>query len=77
MLSLSGCKCQRDASGVSGIMPDAQCRSAYNNGNERRNMVYANARIYMQLPYRQIYGQSPWIQKRNGAITQKLKCLLN
>lgn len=47
MLSLSGCKCQRDASGVSGIMPDAQCRSAYNNGNERRNMVYANARIYM------------------------------
>jgi len=45
MLSLSGCKCQRDASSErSGIMPDAQCRSAHNNGNERRNTAYANAR---------------------------------
>lgn len=46
MLSLSGCKCRRDAApGCSDIiMPDAQCRSAYNNGNERRNTVHANAK---------------------------------
>lgn len=50
MLSLSGCKCQRDASPErSGIMPDAQCRSAHNNGNERRNTAYANARTSLRV----------------------------
>jgi len=49
MLSLSECKCQRDVTGCNGIMPDAQCRSAYNNGNERRNTVYANTRTSLRI----------------------------
>ena len=47
MLSLLGCKCHRERT-AGRIMFDAQYRNTHNNGNEERNMGYANARTSLQ-----------------------------
>jgi len=68
MLSLSGCKCRRDVTGCNGIMPDAQCRSACNNGNERRNTVYMQIQELVCASLDRV-DRIPG--SRDGAIAQK------